>query len=232
MEFVHDIMQNTQFPVFTALLLGLVVAMHPCPLAANIAAFGYLSRDLHDRRRAFLSGLAYVFGRMLAYGVLGTVLVIAFRGSMDMQSIGQKFGEWGETLLAPVMIIVGFYFIGSCFWHRHPHCHNIPTRKKLFHGVFGSLLLGIILALSFCPESAFVYFGMLLPMASASGEGLILIAVFSVSTSVPAIILAWGTAYGVSQSSHLHDKIHLFQRWVNAVVGVIFIAVGAFFIFH
>ena len=98
MDFVQSIIDYNGFPVLTAFLLGLIVALHPCPLAANVAAMGYLARDVNDRRRAFLNGLAYTAGRILAYSLLGVVLVGVFRGSGGIEAVGRWFGEWGEKL--------------------------------------------------------------------------------------------------------------------------------------
>ena len=132
MEFVQSIIGNNGFPVLTAFLLGLIVALHPCPLAANVAAMGYLARDVHDRRRVFLNGLAYTAGRILAYSLLGAVLIAVFRGSGGVDAVGRWFGEWCEKLLAPVLIAVGLYFILDRFLHRHEHCPDVPVRGRGF----------------------------------------------------------------------------------------------------
>ena len=96
MEFVQSIIENNGFPVVTAFLLGLIVALHPCPLAANVAAMGYLAKDARNRRRVFANGLAYTAGRVLACSVLGVVLIAVFRGSGGMEAVGRWFGEWGD----------------------------------------------------------------------------------------------------------------------------------------
>ena len=168
MELVQNILENNGFPVITAFLLGLIVALHPCPLAANIAAMGYIAKDAHRPRSVFVKGLAYTFGRLLTYSLLGIALVVVLRGSGGVDAIGRWFGEWGERLLAPVLILIGLYFILDRFLHRHEHCPTLPGHGRRFGGAWGSLLLGVLLALSFCPESAIVYFGMLLPLAAAA----------------------------------------------------------------
>ena len=111
MELVQSIIENNGFPVATAFLLGIIVALHPCPLATNIAAMGYLAKDAHRRRRVFVNCLAYTFGRMLAYSLLGVVLLAVFRGSVGFEAAGRWFGQWGEKVLAPVLIVIGLYFI-------------------------------------------------------------------------------------------------------------------------
>lgn len=108
----------------------------------------------------------------------------------------------------------------------------MSARGRRFHGVWGSLLLGVILALSFCPESAIVYFGMLMPLSAQSAWGYVLPVVFSVATSIPAVLLAWAVAYGVSGTSVIRDKMHVVQRWINTIVGLLFIGAGVFCMFN
>lgn len=228
MDWIQNIIDNTQFPVVTAFLLGLAVALHPCPLATNIAAMGYVAKDVNDRRRVFMNGLFYTLGRTLAYSVLGVVLAVLLRGSADMLSVGRWFGEWGERLLSPVLIVVGLYFLMSRFLHRHEHCPDVKAHGRRFHGLGGSLLLGVLLALSFCPESAIVYFGMLMPMSANLSGGYLLPVVFSLATAIPAVLLAWGVSCGISGTEIMRGRVHIVQKWMNAVIGVLFIGAGVF----
>lgn len=101
MEFVQSIIDNSSFPVLTAFLLGLIVALHPCPLAANVAAMGYLARDMHDRHRVLVSGLVYTAGRVLAYSVLGIVLIAVFRGSGGTGPLAVGSGSGAKDCLPP-----------------------------------------------------------------------------------------------------------------------------------
>lgn len=226
MDWLHSIIENTQTPVITAFLLGLIVALHPCPLAANIAAMGYIAKDMGKGRRILVNGLFYTLGRMLAYSLLGIVLIAAFRGSVDMQALGQWFGEWGERLLSPVLIIIGAYFLLTKFLHRHEHCPKLPVLGLHLQGHAGSLVLGIFLALSFCPESAIVYFGMLMPLSAKADAGMFLPVVFSIATAIPTVLIAWVVAYGVSGTSIIREGMHAVQKWMSVIVGIAFIAAG------
>ena len=232
MNFIQSIIDGNGFPVLTAFLLGLVVALHPCPLATNIAAMGYLAKDAHVKRRVFVMGLSYTLGRILAYSVFGAVLIAVFRGSGGMEAVGRWFGEWGERVLSPVLIVIGVYFILGRFIHKHEHCPDVSGRSRRFGGFWGSMLLGVLLALSFCPESAIVYFGMLMPLSVHSHWGYLLPVVFSVATSIPAVLLAWGLAYGISGTSAIRNKMHAAHKWIDMIVGLLFIGAGVFCMFN
>ncbi len=231
MEWLQSIIDNGCTPVITALLLGLIVALHPCPLAANVAAMGYIAKDMGQGRRVLVNGLFYTLGRMLAYSLLGILLIAVFRGSVNIAALGGWFGEWGERLLAPLLIIIGLYFLLSKILHKHEHCPTLPVLGLHLHGRAGSLLLGVLLALSFCPESAIVYFGMLLPLSAKADAGVFLPVVFSFATAVPTVLIAWVVAYGVSETSVVRNGMHAVQKWMSVVVGLIFIAAGTYCLF-
>ena len=55
MEILQSILDNTQYSFITAIILGLMTAISPCPLATNISAIGFISRDLKDSKRVFIS---------------------------------------------------------------------------------------------------------------------------------------------------------------------------------
>lgn len=237
MDFVQNIIEGSQFPLLTAFLLGLAVAFHPCPLATNIAAMGYIAKDVRDRKKVLINGLLYTAGRMLAYSVLGIILVLALRGGAEFISgdgglhyIGNWFGEWGETVLAPVLIIIGLYFLLSRLFHRHDHCPNIS--RKRFSGAWRCLSLGILLALTFCPESAIVYFGMLMPMSVHADFGLLMPVIFALATAVPTVLMAWAVAYGVAGSPAMQRRMHIIESWMNVAIGMIFIIAGVFCLIH
>ncbi len=221
-----------QLPVLTAFVLGLVVALHPCPLATNIAAMGYVARDVHDKRKVFINGLFYTLGRIFAYSFLGIVIIAILRNGTDALSLGEWFGEWGELILGPLLIVIGLYFILGRFLHKEDHCPNVKSKSLRLSGHAGSFILGVIFALSFCPESAVVYFGMLMPLSAKSSAGYFLPVVFSVATSVPTVILAWGIAYGVSGTSVMKARMSVIQKWMNTIVGIIFVGAGIFCLLH
>lgn len=67
MDFLQNLLDNSNIPVITAFLLGLLTAISPCPLATNITAIGFISKDIGNRNKIFLGGLLYTLGRVVAY---------------------------------------------------------------------------------------------------------------------------------------------------------------------
>jgi cytochrome c-type biogenesis protein len=227
MEFLRSILENSQYAFLTAFILGLMTAISPCPLATNISAIGFISRNLENRRRVFLSGLVYTLGRVISY--TGLAVVIYFGASKV--NIAGIFQGWGEKLLGPVLIVIGLFML-DLIRIRFPGFTGISEKveEKGKGSYWSTLVLGMIFALAFCPYSGVLYFVMLIPLTVASASGLYLPVIFATGTGLPVIIFAWLLAYAVGNVAKLYDRIKLFELWFRRIVAVLFILVGIYYI--
>jgi cytochrome c-type biogenesis protein len=226
MDFLQSILDNTTAPILMALLLGFMTALSPCPLATNITAIAYISKDIESRRRVFTNGLIYTLGRAVSYTALGVIL---YFGASTFHIAG-FFQTWGERLLGPLMLLIGLFMLGV-FRLNFPGLSSLTgkmeqSKKKGFWHV---LLLGIVFALAFCPYSGVLYFGMLIPITVASPTGLLLPPVFALATGLPVIVLAYVLAFMVSEVGSFYNKLKNFEMWFRKVVAVIFILVGIYY---
>lgn len=225
-EFLQGILENTQFPFLTAFILGLMTAISPCPLATNITAIGYISKDLDNRKKVFYNGLIYTLGRAVTYTVIGLI----FYFGANQFKISGFIQQWGEKVLGPLLIIIGIFMLGVIKL-------NIPGSGRLsekmnnkdHRGFWDVLLLGIVFALAFCPYSGVLYFGMLIPITISSASGLFLPIIFAVATGLPVLIIAWLLAYSLSSVGNFYKKIKSFEFWFRRIIAVLFIGVGIYF---
>ncbi len=227
MEYLQAILESSQYAALTAFILGLMTAISPCPLATNISAIGFISRDIEDRRKVFLKGLIYTLGRAITYTGIG---VIIYFGASKMD-VSLLFQGWGEKILGPVMILVGLFML-DFIKLRLPGISSLTDKMEEHskRSYWGALLLGIVFAMAFCPYSGVLYFVMLIPMTIASPDGLFLPLIFAVATGLPVIIFAWLLAYAMGNVGHLYDRIKVFELWFRRVVAVLFILVGIYYI--
>ena len=227
MQYLQAILENSQYAALTAFILGLMTAISPCPLATNISAIGFISRDIENRRRVFLKGLVYTLGRAVSYTGLGIIL---FLGASKMH-VSMLFQGWGEKLLGPVLILIGVFML-DFIKIRFPGFSGL-TEKMGEHSkrsYWGTLFLGMIFAMAFCPYSGVLYFAMLIPMSIGSASGLYLPVIFAIATGLPVIVFAWLLAYAVGNVGKLYDRIKLFEVWFRRVVAVLFILAGIYYI--
>lgn len=229
MDFLQNLLDNSNIPVVTAFLLGLLTAISPCPLATNITAIGFISKDIGNRNKIFLGGLLYTLGRVVAYTVLGIILISILKEGSSMFSLQKGISKYGEILIAPVLIFVGVFMLFGDRLNLPKFGFSGTGKAEKLKGNLGSLLLGVLFALAFCPTSGLFYFGMLIPMSAAEPGGYLLPIVYAVATGLPVILVAWILAYSVAGIGKFYNRIQVFQKWFNRVVAVLFIAVGIYY---
>ena len=227
MDFLHNLIDNSQYAFVTAFVLGLMTAISPCPLATNISSIGFISRDIKDRNRVFYSGLVYTLGRAISYTALAVIL---FFGASQF-NISMVFQGWGEKLIGPLLIVIGLFML-DVLKIRLPGFSGLTEKIGSRGGskYWGALLLGIVFALAFCPYSGVLYFGMLIPMTIASPTGLYLPLVFALATGLPVILFAWLLAYAVGNVGKLYNRIKTFEIWFRRVVAILFIGIGIYYL--
>lgn len=216
-------------PVLTAFILGLLTAVSPCPLATNITAIGFISKDINSKNRTFLYGLLYTFGRIVAYSLLGALLIFMLRRGIDTFDLQSEVSHWGEVLLSPVLIVVGVLMLVGDRLPLSRFGMNASERTERLRGAWGSVMLGILFAMAFCPTSGLFYFGMLIPMSASASGGYALPAVYALATGLPVVTVAWTIAYSMSNIAVFYQKMQVFQKWLNRIVAVLFIVVGIYY---
>ncbi len=227
MEVLQTILDNSQYSFITAIILGLMTAISPCPLATNISAIGFISRDLKDSKRVFISGLVYTLGRVISY--TGLALIIFFGASK--MNVSMLFQGWGEKLLGPVMILIGLFML-DLIKIKFPGLSGLTNKigENSKGSYWSTLLLGMVFALAFCPYSGVLYFVMLIPITVASASGLYLPVLFAIATGLPVLIFSWLLAYAVGNVGKLYNRIKTFELWFRRIVSIIFIAVGLYYV--
>lgn len=204
-----------------------MTAISPCPLATNITAIGYISRDIENRQRVFLSGLIYTLGRVFSYTSLA-LLIFLGAGKLNISLI---FQGWGEKLLGPLLIIIGLSMLGVLkiqFFNFSSLTEKLEKSSR--KNYLSSFLLGVLFALAFCPYSGVLYFAILIPMTVSSAGGLYLPAVFAIATGLPVILFAWLLAFAVSNVGKLYNKIKTFETVFRKLVAIVFILTGLYYI--
>ena len=211
----------------SALWLGILTSISPCPLATNIAAVSFLSKKIAHPFMVLISGLGYTLGRMVAYAALGWVIISSL---LSIPQAAQFLQKYMVKALGPILIITGLILLEviklklSGFMLAQKH-HN----KLVESGAPGAFLLGLIFALAFCPVSAALFFGSLIPLALNSKAGTLLPFVYGIGTGLPVLGFAVAIALGVTSMSHWFHKITKLELYTRRITGVIFILVGLYY---
>ncbi|MFA4987647.1 MAG: aromatic aminobenezylarsenical efflux permease ArsG family transporter [Candidatus Brocadiia bacterium] len=211
----------------SAFWLGLLTSISPCPLATNIAAISFVSSKVGNPSRVFFSGLLYTAGRTLAYVVIGVLLVSSMLSAPAVSQILQKYMN---KALGPILIVVGMILLELIDINISGSGVSDKMRKRVEAlGLWGSLLLGIVFALSFCPISAALFFGSLIPIAVRCESGVLLPLVYGLATGLPVLLFAVLIALGAKRVGDAYNKLVPFEKWARRVTGGIFILVGIYY---
>lgn len=221
-DILHTFLQSADFPLLAAFVLGVLVALNPCQLAISISALAYEYRN----GKKLADGISYALGRTITYTLLGWITMCLIGGGSNVAGL-QNILSQSEVAVPYVLIAFGLYLLYRAF-RRHHHGDNCHNSGKIIkrNGPFGSLVLGMTLALAFCPESAIFYFGMMIPLSISSQVGAMIPLTFGLSASIPVVVIAWLMHKAVDKAAKLSHGFEHFQQWLNGITGVLFILIA------
>lgn len=211
----------------TAFWLGVLTSVSPCPLASNIAAISYIGKGVAQPRRVLAAGLLYTLGRVLTYALLGWLLVASLASVVGLSNGLQRVIN---QLLGPVLILAGMFMLELIRWNTGSLNLTAGLQQRAGQwGMGGAALLGALFALSFCPVSAALFFGSLIPLAMTSGNSIVMPSLYGVGTGLPVLAFAVIFGFGAQALSKAFQRITRLELWARRVTGVIFIAVGVYY---
>ena len=229
MEWLQSLLDSGTTPAITAFLLGLLTAISPCPLATNIAAIGFIGKNIESRKVLFRNGLLYTLGRIVAYTLLGAVLIAVLEEGASLFGIQKFIARYGEMIIGPALLLIGLFLLFGDRLSLPSFGFKGNGERLVGHGGWGALLLGVLFALAFCPTSGVLYFGMLIPMSATTTAGYLLPVLFAIATALPVLAVAWVLAFSAQRIGEMYGKIQTVQKWLNTVVGILFLAIGVFY---
>ncbi len=208
----------------SAMWLGILTSISPCPLATNVAAMSFIGRGIASPRRVVLTGVFYTLGRMLAYAALAALLISSV---LAVPEVSFFLDINMNKILGPLLIVVGLLLLEVLPFRFSTSLLTARIQSRVEHwGLLGAGLLGMIFAMSFCPVSAALYFGSLLPLAMAHGSAVALPSVYGIGTGLPVFGFAVLVALGAQRVSKAFNRLVEFEKWARRITGAVFILVG------
>lgn len=228
MEIISALIDNYNIPILSAFLLGVLTSVSPCPLATNITAIAYISKEIKSAKNTLMNGLAYTAGRGISYAVLAMLIYFGL-SSFKISSI---FQGWGDKVLGIILILIGLIMFDVIKINIEANNEWLEKIKSWLaqKGYIGSLLLGVIFSLAFCPYSGVLFFGVLVPLVVKSAEGLLLPVVFALGTGLPVIIFSFLLAFSIGRVGKMFNAIQKFEKVMRYGIASIFIISGVYYL--
>jgi cytochrome c biogenesis protein CcdA len=221
-------MTDLWFGISTAIWLGLVTAVSPCPLATNLAAVTYIGRHVNQPRRVVWSGVAYGLGRILAYTVLGVLITSAL---MTATAVSSALQDVMAKVIGPILILAGMILLDLL---PITMTQGVPFANKLSRlqssPAFGAVSLGFLCALAFCPVSAALFFGSLVPLSIQHGHSVLYPVLYGAATAFPVVILGIALALGALWAGNLLKLLPRIEQIMRRLTGIVFIIAGLYLV--
>lgn len=228
MDFINFLIDNYNIPILTAFLLGVLTSISPCPLATNITAIAYISKEIKTAKHTLLNGLFYTLGRGASY----TILAILIYFGLSSFQISGIFQGWGDKVLGPILIIIGLVMFGVIKIKFNKSNQKIEKLEEWLSnkGFIGSFLLGMLFALAFCPYSGVLFFGALIPLVLKSAESLLLPPIFAFGTGLPVILFSFVIAFAAQKLGQVFQIMQKIEKVMRYSVATIFTGVGIYYL--
>lgn len=211
----------------SALWLGIMTSISPCALATNVATISFLAKKINHPSLVLVSGIAYTAGRTASYAALGFALI---HSVLSIPQAAQFLQKYMMQALGPILIITGLVVLevvkmrlpGLSLSEKHHY-------KLAQAGFTGAFLLGAVFALAFCPVSAALFFGSLIPLALNHKLGAMLPFVYGIGTGLPVLLFAVMISVGVSSLSRWFHKLTRLEYYMRIATGAIFVLAGLYY---
>jgi cytochrome c biogenesis protein CcdA len=212
----------------SAVGLGLLTSVHPCPLASNSAAVSFLCGSARGPRGALASGLMYAAGRVAAYVGLGIGVAYA---ALSVPDVAEVTRLYAARLLGPFLVLAGMVVSGLIPLPTPGPKGRFETLRTWAAGWrwWGAFLFGAVLAVSFCPASAALFFGALVPLAIERGSPFLVPALYGAGTALPLVAVSVSAAKGAAFVERRLRDGGAFGAWLSRIAGAVVILVGVYF---
>jgi cytochrome c biogenesis protein CcdA len=209
-----------------AFWLGLLTAICPCPMATNIAAISFISKRVDSPITVWMTGLVYTLGRMIAYAVLGILIMQGLFASAHVSHLLQKYMN---LLTGPLLVLVGMALLQLVSIPSFGFSSGRLQERLAQKGLLGSFFLGIFLALAFCPTSAAIYFGSIIPLSLQHTSKVLIPCVYGVATGLPVVAVSFIVAFGANRVAAVYSGLSNLEVWARRITGVLFLLIGLYF---
>jgi cytochrome c biogenesis protein CcdA len=219
-------MESTALAAVGALWLGVLTSISPCPLATNIVAISFIGKRVGQTRQVLLSGLLYTAGRVFAYLALAVVLIA---GVLSIPQVSNFLQKYMNKLLGPILILAGMFLLELITVNLRGVSVSEKMKERAERGgMLSACLMGFVFALSFCPISAALFFGSLIPLSIKHGSKVLFPSLYGLGTAVPVVAFAMLVALGAQSLGKAFNKLTQVELWARRATGVVFICVGVY----
>jgi len=219
-------MDSFLFDLGVAFWLGVTTSISPCPLATNIAAISYVGRKTGRMRSLLAVTTLYTMGRTITYLLVGFIVT---RSLLSIPHLSLFLQLNMNRILGPLLIVVAATLFGLVDFSIGKRGLSERFRKRVEKaGIWGALFLGLVFALTFCPVSAALFFGSLVPIAIRHSSALLVPALYGVGTALPVLVFGILMAVSTQAMGRVFNRLTSVELWIRRIMAVVFLLTGVY----
>jgi len=213
--------------IVSVIWLGILTSISPCPMATNIAATTYIGKQINSGYATVLAAIAYTIGRTISYIIIALLIIT---GLISIPGVSRFLQVHMNQILGPILLVTGLFILELIPLRLPSIGPNEKTLKKLADsGLLGAVAMGFLFALSFCPVSAALFFGSVIPLSLKFHSSVFLPFLYGVGTAAPVIGIAFILAYSTRFAGIFFNRLSIVERWLRRVTGGLFVIIGIYF---
>lgn len=205
----------------TCIVTGIITTINPCPLTTTIASIGFLSGYSQKTNRMTMVVLLFLLGFLTSYFVLAILLS---SGLIAIPDVSRGLQQSFSLIIGPVLILVGMFQAKLIRIRFKPYTGKAMTwiTKRKWSGL-EAFPMGALIALGFCPTTAAIFFGILIPLAIRHGQPVLFPLLYALGAVLPLVVVSYLIVAGVRTGSNKN-----WQKILPIAAGWIIIAAGVY----
>jgi len=212
-------MNEVLFSIVGCFILGTLTTLHPCPIATNVAAISMLTGWSNRGRKVLWIYVSFISGYLTSYLFLSTIIST---GILTIPIVNDFLHSIFSIFLGPLLILVGMLIadlLNLNRFYKGSLLRWIENRK--WSGIY-AFPMGILIGLSFCPATAAIFFGILIPLAIQQDQTILFPLVYAAGAGLPLVVIGWVIYRGIliSISKKWQKRIPQLTGWVMIIIGI------------
>lgn len=201
-------------------LAGMMTTLHPCPLTTNIASVSMLIGWSARRRKRGLTMIYFICGYLFSYLI---VAILVSSGALSVPRISYLLQVMVNYFIGPFLVLIGMLLSDLMNLNRLYKGQILTRIRSRNWSGLSAFPFGAMIALSFCPATAAIFFGILVPLSVDHDKNILFPLLYALGASIPLIIISTLLSQGIRVS-----KNTLLVRYLPKIAGWILITVGIF----
>ena len=157
------------------------------------------------------------------------VALLVTRSLLAIPGVSLFLQKYMNLVIGPLLLIVGLLLLGLINFALSGGLNGATQERIDRMGIWGAGVLGMVFALAFCPVSAGLFFGALIPLA-IKHNAILMSSLYGIGTALPVIVFAVILAYSAHLVGTLFKKMTAIEIWVRRITAIVMMVVGVYLI--